>query len=191
VIAGLILAGGDGSRFGASSSKLLAELDGKPLLEHAIAAQCAVPELERIVVVLGSRAQEILAVARLGRAEAVVCEEWAQGQSASLRCGVGALSGADTVIVTLGDAPRIVPAVIARFLDQPPGARAVYNGRPGHPVVLGPSQLETSLRATGDRGARDMLRDGPQIECSDLCSGRDVDTTDDLEAFRHEARAVV
>jgi molybdenum cofactor cytidylyltransferase len=191
VIAGLILAGGEGSRFGASTSKLLAELDGKPLLEHAVAAQCAVPKLERVVVVLGSRAQEILAAVDLERAEAVICEEWAQGQSASLRCGVRALPGADKVIVTLGDAPRIVPAVIARFLDQPPGARALYDGKPGHPVVLGPSQLDASLRTTGDRGARDILRDGPQIECSDLCSGRDVDTPDDLEAIRHEARAVV
>jgi CTP:molybdopterin cytidylyltransferase MocA len=192
VIAGLILAAGGGSRFGGSRSKLLADLEGRPLLEHAIAAACAVPELERVVVVLGARADEIVSSVSFGRAEPVVCPDWAQGQSASLRCGVRALAGAEKVIVTLGDAPLITTAAIARFPGQPPGARAVYRGQPGHPVVLGPRQLEAAATGTsGDRGFRDMLRDGPLIECGDVCSGRDVDTPDDLEAIRHEVRAVV
>jgi molybdenum cofactor cytidylyltransferase len=192
VIAGLILAAGDGSRFGGSGSKLLAELKGRPLLEHAIAAACAVPELERVVVVLGARADEIVSRVSFGRAEPVICPEWEEGQSASLRCGVRALAGAEKVIVTLGDAPLITAAAIERFIDQPPGARAVYRGQSGHPVVLGPLQLEVAVTGiSGDRGARDMLRDGPLIECGDVCSGRDVDTPDDLEAIRHEVGAVV
>jgi CTP:molybdopterin cytidylyltransferase MocA len=193
VIAGLVLAAGDGSRFGGSRSKLLAELRGRPLLEHAVAAQCAVSSLSRVVVVLGARADEVAASVSFGRAEPVVCREWEDGQSASLRCGVRALAGASKVIVTLGDAPLITPAVIARFVGEPPGSRASYGGVPGHPVVLGPAQLELIAGSgiDGDRGARDMLRGGPVIECSDLCSGRDVDTPDDLEAIRHEARAVV
>jgi CTP:molybdopterin cytidylyltransferase MocA len=192
LIAGLILAAGDGSRFGGESSKLLADLGGRPLLEHAIAAQSAVPELERVVVVLGARAQEILDEVQFGRAEPVICEQWEDGQSASLRCGLRAVSGADKVIVTLGDAPLITPAVITRFVAAPPGARAVYQGVPGHPVVLGPAEvMQADSRLTGDRGARDMLAHGPRIECSDLCSGRDVDTPHDLEAIRHEVRAVV
>jgi CTP:molybdopterin cytidylyltransferase MocA len=192
VIAGLILAAGDGSRFGAARSKLLADLEGRPLLEHAVAAACAVPELDRVVVVLGARAEEIMRGVEFGRAEVVLCPEWESGQSASLRCGVRALAGAEKVIVTLGDAPLITAAAIARFLDQPPGARAVYRGEPGHPVVLGAPQLEAAITGiSGDRGARDMLRNGPLIECDDVCSGRDVDTPDDLEAIRHEVRAVV
>jgi len=43
---------------------------------------------------------------------------------------------------------------------------------------------------SGDRGLREMLRGGRLIECADVCSGRDVDTPDDLEAIRPEARAV-
>jgi molybdenum cofactor cytidylyltransferase len=192
-ISGLVLAAGAGSRFGpaSSASKLLAELDGRPLVEHAVSAQCALAELERVVVVLGARAPEVLARVDFGRAETVVCADWERGQSVSLRCGVQALDGAEKVIVTLGDAPLITVEVIARFLGQPGGARAVYGGRPGHPVVLGPEQLRLVLSLSGDQGARGLLHGGPEIECSDLCSGRDVDTPDDLEEIRSEARAVL
>jgi CTP:molybdopterin cytidylyltransferase MocA len=190
VIAGLVLAAGAGERFG-PQPKLLADLRGRPLLEHAIAAQCAVPELERVVVVLGAHAAELRAAVEFGRAEPVVCDFWSQGQAASLRCGIDALAGADKVLVTLGDEPLITPAVIATMVGQPPGARAVYDGRPGHPVVLGPEQIAAIARLTGDRGARGLLGDGPEVECGDLWSGRDVDTQQDLEAIRDEARAGV
>jgi molybdenum cofactor cytidylyltransferase len=183
VIAGLILAAGAGTRYG-DRPKLLATLDGRPLLEHAIAAQCAVPELSRIVVVLGAHAEELRAGVGMQRAETVLCERWRDGQAASLRCGVAALAGADKVIVTLGDEPLLTPAVISRFVGEPPGSRAVYGGRPGHPVVLGSEQLTAIERLTGDRGARELLAGGREIECGQLCSGRDVDTEEDLQAVR-------
>jgi molybdenum cofactor cytidylyltransferase len=191
VIGGLILAAGDGSRFGGSGSKLLAELDGHPLLQYAVNAQCAVPELERVVVVLGASAEELRQRIDFGRAETVLCADWEDGQAASLRCGVGAFPEADKLVVTLGDSPLVTPELIGRFVNEPGGMRAVYDGRPGHPVVLGPEQLEAITKLTGDEGARGLLRGGRTIECSDLCSGRDVDTPEDLEAIRHETRAIV
>jgi len=93
LIAGLILAAGGGTRFGAEP-KLLAPLDGRPLLGHAIAAQCAVAELDPIVVVLGARADEVLAGVDMMRARSVICDDWRTGQAASLRCGLEQLSGA-------------------------------------------------------------------------------------------------
>jgi CTP:molybdopterin cytidylyltransferase MocA len=190
MIGGLVLAAGAGTRFG-SGSKLLAELAGRPLLSHAVEAMCAVAALERVVVVLGAFAHEVLEHVEFGRAEPVVCFEWESGQAASLRCGLRALAGFERVIVTLGDSPTITPAVVSLFVDAGPGTRAVYGGRPGHPVVLGQAQISALSSATGDRGARDLLRGGATIECSELCSGRDVDTPEDLEAVRHELRAVL
>jgi CTP:molybdopterin cytidylyltransferase MocA len=191
VIGGLILAAGEGTRFG-PEPKLLADLGGRPLLEHAIRAQCAVPELERVVVVLGAQAERLRERVEFLRAEAVVCDDWREGQAASLRCGLSELREAAKVIVTLGDEPLITPGIVARFTGEPPGARAVYHGRPGHPVVLGAQHIERLMSLSGDRGARDLLGDGPEIELGgpeDL--GRDVDTTEDLERMRDEARAVV
>ncbi len=193
MICGLILAAGAGTRFG-NEPKQLAELEGHPLLDHAIAAQCAVPDLERIAVVLGAYAEQILARVDFMRAEAVTCERWEEGQGLSLRRGIEHLTAeADVtkVIVTLGDQPRMTPELIARFVDEPPATRAVYDRRPGHPVVLGPVQMRLIGNLHGDRGARSLLQGGKTIECGHLRSARDVDTPEDLEAIRHEARAVV
>ena len=193
MICGLILAAGAGTRFG-EEPKQLAQLDGRPLLDHAIAAQCGVAALERISVVLGAFAEQILERVDFGRAEPVVCERWHDGQAASLRRGIEHLSERahlTKVIVTLGDQPRMTSELIARFLGEPPGARAVYDGRPGHPVVLGPVQMRAIGGLHGDWGARGLLHGGKTIECGQLRSALDVDTPEDLEAIRHEARAVV
>jgi CTP:molybdopterin cytidylyltransferase MocA len=144
-----------------------------------------------VVVVVGSRSDEVVASVDFGRAEPVVCRDWADGQSASLRCGLRALAGASKVVVTLGDEPLITPAVVERLAAADGGTRAVYDGRPGHPVVLGPDEILALTSLSGDRGARDLLRGGPTIEVGHLCSGRDVDTPDDLEAIRDEARTVI
>jgi CTP:molybdopterin cytidylyltransferase MocA len=188
---GLILAAGAGTRFG-HEPKLLAELDGRPLLQYAVRAQCGVAELERVVVVLGYHAEELRNQVDFQRAEIVVCDRWRDGQAASLRRGLEELREASKVIVTLGDEPLISSEVVRRFVPEPPGARAVYNGRPGHPVVLGPDHIERLMSLSGDRGARELLGDGAEIELGrDGDVGRDVDTTDDLERMRNEARAVV
>lgn len=191
MIAGLILAAGEGARFG-RAPKLLAELKGRPLLEYAIAAQCAVRELERVVVVLGAHAEQIRGEVDFMRAEPVVCEAWREGQAASLGRGLEELRGAEKVVVTLGDQPLITAAVLTRFAGEAPGTRAVYNGRPGHPVVLGREQIEAAMSLTGDRGARGVLRGGVEIELGALGDlDRDVDTPEDLERLRDEARAIV
>jgi CTP:molybdopterin cytidylyltransferase MocA len=191
MIAGLVLAAGAGARFGGQESKLLADVGGRPVLERAVAAACGVPALERVLVVLGARSAEVRSRADFGRAETTVCPDWADGQAASLRWGLRVLAGADKVIVTLGDAPLITAEAIARFVDEPGRTRAIYGGRPGHPVVLGPEEIEATLTLSGDRGARDLVHGGREIEVGHLCSGRDVDTPDDLEAIRDEARAVI
>ena len=71
VIGGLVLAAGRGSRFG--SAKQLADLDGRPLLEHAIEAMTS-SDVDRVVVVLGAGADDVAPPGvDLHGAEPVVC----------------------------------------------------------------------------------------------------------------------
>lgn len=190
MICGLVLAAGAGTRFG-DRPKQLAELEGRPLLEWAVRSQCDARVLGRVVVVIGSSAAPIRNTVEFGRAEVVICPDWDAGQAASLRFGLAHLADADKVVVTLGDAPLITSAVIERFAGEAPGTRAVYDGRPGHPVVLGSEQIAGLTRLDGDIGARQLLDGERVIEIGHICSGRDVDTPEDLEEIRNEARAVL
>lgn len=185
-VAALVLAAGAGTRFG-PEPKLLAEVNGHPILEHAVRAACEVPALERIVVVLGAHAEAMLEHVDFLRAEPVVCSDLQRGQSASLRCGLRALAGYEKVVVLLGDQPLVTPALIARFATLAPGVRAASDGVPGHPAVLGPQLIHRAMRLEGDQGlAGESWR---LIECGDAAGVFDVDTKPDLAAVRKQARS--
>ena len=184
--AGLILAAGAGRRFG--GTKQLADLRGRPLLEHAIEHMLAVPALDPVIVVLGHAAQQILERVELGEAEVVICEQWERGQAASLRRGLSALTDADAAVVTLGDQPFITPQVITGALDQLDGydaVRCTYGGAPGHPVVLGRRVMDAAAELDGDVGARDLLSRFRvrKWEAGHLCSAADIDTREELRAL--------
>ena len=180
-IGGLVLAAGEGSRFG--GIKQLAPLGGRPLLEHALAS---VAVLSPRVVVLGHESEAIVAAVDLQGAEAVVCEDWRDGQAASLRCGVRALGDVDAAVVVLGDQPRIttaaVTAVAAAAGAGMAAARASYGGRPGHPVLLGRELLARVGELRGDVGFRDLLAgvDVREVEVGELADPVDIDTQEEL-----------
>ena len=182
--AGLILAAGAGTRFG-DDAKLLADLAGRPVLQHVVDA--ATTALPRVVVVLGARAEEVRGSVAFGAAEVVVAERWADGQSASLRAGLDALAGAEKVVVLLGDQPLVTPQLVARFAAQPGGTRAAHAGAPRHPAVLGPREIAAARQATGDQGLRGLEWRLVEVDAPLT----DIDTRDDLEAIRREARAIV
>ncbi|MGA1837255.1 nucleotidyltransferase family protein [Herbiconiux sp. 11R-BC] len=133
-----------------------------------------------------------------GHVHVVVAEDWATGQAASLRAGIRAAQGlgAAAVVVTLVDLPSLDPRAVARLLGaaaptdpdtapRPESAgpatlrQAAYDGRPGHPVVIGAAHFDALLAGlSGDTGARPYLRaHGVElVDCTDLGGGDDVDT---------------
>jgi CTP:molybdopterin cytidylyltransferase MocA len=186
VIAGVVLAAGAGTRFG--GSKQLAELAGRPLLEHALLAMSE-SSLDRVLVVLGAGAEEIVQGVDLHDAEPVICDRWQEGQSASLACGLAQLGGAEAAVVTLGDQPRIAPEAIRRVVaarrDGVAAVRATYGGKPGHPVLLERKLFGRLRDVSGDHGARNLLLSVATLEvpCDDLGGGEDVDTPVQLQAL--------
>jgi len=159
-----------------------------PMLEHSLRAMRAAP-VGRVVVVLGSGAEEIVARVNLHGAEPVVCARWQEGQSASLACGLAALASCEAVVVTLGDQPRMSPDAVRRVIAARGGAsavRATYGAEPGHPVLLERDLFEALRDVSGDKGARNLLlsRNVLDLPCDDLGGGEDVDTPAELDALR-------
>jgi molybdenum cofactor cytidylyltransferase len=187
LIAGLLLAAGAGTRFG--RPKQLATLDGRPLLEHSIAALARSP-VERVVVVLGASADEVMAGVDAQGAQLIVCARWDEGQSASLACGLAEVAGCEAAVITLGDQPRMSPEAVRRVIaaraEGIDAVRATYAGEPGHPVLLEQHLFERMRDVSGDHGARNLLLSvhTREVPCDDLGGGEDVDTPAQLDALR-------
>jgi molybdenum cofactor cytidylyltransferase len=187
----LILAAGQGQRFGAAT-KQLAELDGLPLIAHAVRTASSAGA-SRVVVVVGHDAGRVGAAARsaataVGAPVQIVDNPaHAVGQSTSLLAGLRALDDdlGDPIAVLLADQPRIDPrtvvAVVAAVAAGAEAARVRYLDAVGHPVAFAPSLLPRLRAIEGDRGARGVLRDVDTVEVAHAGPvPRDVDTPADL-----------
>ena len=187
-IAGIVLAAGAGRRFG-DDAKQLAQVQGRPVLEHAVRAARGAPALSAVFVVLGARAEEVRAGVDLRGTQVVECDDWAEGMAASLRRGIGAAGDVDAVMVLLGDQPFITAEVVAcvadRWSDRVDAVRAAYDGVPSHPVLLTRRLLPRVRELRGDVGFRDVLRGAvaPTVEVGHLGSPIDIDTREQLEAL--------
>lgn len=178
-VVGIVLAAGAGTRFG--GAKALARTpDGEPWIARAVSTLLR-GGCDEVLVVLGASADEAAALVP-PKARTVVAERWHDGMGASLAAGIAALPEADTLLVSLVDLPGLPASVIERVLgaglERDVLARAVYDGRPGHPVLVGRDHwggLRDSLH--GDEGGRKYLgeHDATHVECGDLFTGSDID----------------
>lgn len=191
--AGVILAAGRGLRFG--SDKLLAALDGQPLLQHVL-DRAAEAGLAPVVVVLppGAAAKEKAISWRSERR--VVNPRPEQGISTSLRIGLGVLRRSSPAvgraIVLLGDQPRLGPAQLDVLLalpadpDRPIAVPRYADGRPGNPVLLERAAWPLAAGLSGDRGMSQLFAERPELVRYVQLPGAnpDVDTPQDLAALR-------
>ncbi len=194
-VAGLVLAAGAGRRMGGPKA-LLIDPDGTTRVAATVGALrrggCG-----QVTVVVGAQAEAAAPRAAATGADVVVAERWAEGMGESLRRGLDALSAgsARAALVTLVDLPDVGPEVVRRVLDawhdeggrDDALVRATYDGRPGHPVLLGRrhwAPLQEQL--SGDVGAGPYLaqhhagRKVTEVRCEDLATGRDVDRPEEL-----------
>ena len=174
-VAGVLLAAGEGSRFG--QPKALVRLAGQTLAERGVGLLRA-GGADLVLVVTGAARVE------LGDGQdmqTVDNPEWRTGMGSSLRAALRSLLDTDVAVavIALADQPLVGQEAVARLI-------AAYEGRPRNPVLLArehwPEVIET---ATGDQGARAFLRAHPDlvtlVECGDTGRPDDIDTRADLE----------
>jgi molybdenum cofactor cytidylyltransferase len=164
VISALVLAAGEGTRFG--GTKQLEVVRGKPLVQHAVDA-AAGAGVHEIVVVLGHDALRVRDALELPPgARSVINDRYAEGQSTSLAIGLRALDpGSQAVVVLLADQPGIqarhVSALASVFGDEHPEIlRVRFRDGPG-PALLARSVWDEAAGLTGDTGARALFDADP------------------------------
>ena len=104
----IVMASGAGVRFG--GNKLMAELCGEPLVGHVVRATDSL--FDRRVVV--TRHADVAALCETLGAQVVLHDE--PGRNDTVRSGMEAMDGCNTVTFVQGDQPFIRPASIAALL---------------------------------------------------------------------------
>ena len=172
--AGVVLAAGEGKRFGGPKAPF--EFEGERLVDRAVRtlrkAGC-----DPVFVILGAwegNVEDALVIVNHG---------WEEGMGSSLRIAlkwVNATTEADYAVITLVDLPGLTPEAVSRVIEAPPGiAVAAYEGTQGHPVRIPRDHFRELIdTVAGDQGARTFLSgrdDVTFVEVADVASGADLD----------------
>jgi len=192
-IAAIVLAAGRSTRFG-PSNKLLADLDGAPVIRRTLTA-VKQSGVVAVTVVTGHMADEVRAA--LDGIEVAFTHNpaYRDGLSTSLRAGLAALPrDIDGVLVALGDMPGVTAADIDRLIAglAPKEGRSImvptYQGKRGNPVLFATHLVPELAEVEGDAGAKHVIgRYSDEVTEVEIGSRRiflDVDTPDALERMR-------
>ncbi len=195
-IAALLLAAGQSRRMG--SNKLLAEIDGRPMVART-AQRLLSSRARPIVAVLGNQADQVDAA--LGRlpVERVTNPVFADGLSTSLKRGLEALPpDIEGAIVCLGDMPLVAGRDIDRLIAafNPLEGRAIIvptrRGKRGNPVLWARRFFPEMAELAGDVGAKHLIGEHAELVCEvEMDSDSvliDVDTPDALAALRDRVK---
>jgi len=191
-IGAVLLAAGASSRMG--ENKLLASVDGKPLVRRAVEAALA-SGASPVIVVTGKDAEAVRQALEGCDIQIIENSNFSDGLSSSLKFGLMHLpqdcSGA---VIVLGDMPAIAPRLIDRLiaafnLDEDRAiCVATHNGKRGNPVLFARRFFEEIESIEGDVGARGLIGTYPELVC-EVEAGSDaplidIDTPEDLAAYR-------
>jgi molybdenum cofactor cytidylyltransferase len=185
-VAAVVLAAGAASRFG--GGKLLAVLDGRPILQHVLDSLVAAG-LDDTVVVLGGSAVEVESAIEWRGERRVVNPRPDEGLSSSLRIGLANVEeSAGSILVVLGDQPRVRPSTIRRLVEvaaSAPDAAFVVpryvDGSNPNPVLVRRAAVPLADVLVGDQGFGSIIARHPAVvEVAISSVNPDVDTRADL-----------
>lgn len=189
-VVGVLLAAGGSSRFG-ERNKLLAEIDGEPLVRRA-ARTLLDSRVSRVVAVLGHQSSAVRDALADFDVAFVANDAYERGLSTSVERGTRAAADGDTdaAIFLPGDMPFVESATVDLLVDCFAGGitdavAAAYEGQRGNPVLFGADHFDALCAVDGDVGGRDiLLDDGVLLDTDDVGVVTDIDTQNDLERVR-------
>ncbi|MGH2476006.1 MAG: NTP transferase domain-containing protein [Candidatus Limnocylindrales bacterium] len=190
-VTAIVLAAGAGSRFG--GGKLLASVEGRPVLQHVL-DRVARAGIDDVIVVVGDDAEALEPAIAWRTERRVRNPDPGRGLSSSVRVGIEAVADdVDAALIVLGDQPRVpVKAIRALLTAGVENGRSITvpayrSDRGRNPVLLGRSAFGLVAQATGDRGLGPFIAEHPELvrEVAVEVEGGnpDVDTRGDLVAM--------
>jgi molybdenum cofactor cytidylyltransferase len=186
-IGAIVLAAGRSMRMG-EVNKLLVEVRGKSMLQHAVDA--ALSHSLSPVVVTGHEAETVQNDLSGRDVKFVHNADYAQGMSTSLICGIRALPrGLDAVLIMLADMPGVGAAHVEKLLEAAKNGGSIwvptYGGRRGNPILWSARYFPEMLKIQGDKGARELLHrytdEVIEVPMPDDAVHADIDTPQALE----------
>ena len=184
----LVLAAGQGSRFGAAS-KLLADLGGRPVLGHVF-DRLAEAGLSTGYVALpdDERAAALQAIVPSGF-EGVKLSQDKVGMGLSLAALAKRVPAGHAAMMVFGDQPLITSEALTALAKHAGGgriARLAHGAKVGHPILFPAGFVEELTRLTGDEGPRRLIKQVgyERVEVDDPLILCDVDTPEALEILR-------
>jgi len=160
-IAAIVLAAGYSRRYGAEN-KLLADLNGKPVLTHVLDAIAPLPFSQRLVIVNPSHS-EIASLCNSSVFNIVENENAENGMGGSIAAGVRSLGKTDAVMIVLGDMPFVTQQTYLKIIEafrNNPGETIfapAYQGHRGHPVIFRQSHFDQLKSLNEDTGAKRII----------------------------------
>ena len=189
-VLGVLLAGGDSSRFGAEN-KLFVEIEGRSIIE--ITTQNLIDsEVESVKIVTGYQAERVEEELSHLDVDFIYNKDWKMGQSTSVRRGIDAILEETTVVFALGDMPFVKSSSINELISVQRNEKvgdvfvASYKGKRGNPVLFRASVMEILKEGLrGDEGGNSILKDLGMnlVETGDKGVLFDIDTEEDLEDY--------
>ena len=189
-VLGILLAGGDSSRFG-EQNKLFVEIEGKPVIENAT-KNLIDSGVESVKIVTGYQAELVEEKLSHLDVEFLYNKDWKMGQSTSVRRGIDAILEETTVVFALGDMPFVKSSSINELISVQRNEKvgdvfvASYKGKRGNPVLFRASVMEILKEGLrGDEGGNSILKDLGMnlVETGDKGVLFDIDTEEDLEDY--------
>lgn len=169
--------------------KQLVKLAGEALVRRA--ARVALEAgLEPVIVVLGCRADAVIAACPGLEVQMVLNDRWSDGMASSIRAGVTAVPQEASAVVLLAcDQPAVDAAFLTAMLQAhhtEPGRliTASYAGAVGIPALFPRRCFESLQELTGDRGARSLLVEADMVKLPLPGGEMDIDTPQDLDELR-------
>ena len=189
-VLGVLLAGGDSSRFGAEN-KLFVEIEGQSIIK--MATQNLIDSgVESVKIVTGYQAERVEEELSHLDVEFLYNEDWKMGQSTSVRRGIDAILEENAVVFALGDMPFVKSSSVNELISVQMNKKvgdvfvAGYRGRRGNPVLFRASVMEVLKEGLrGDEGGNSILKDLGMdlVETGDRGVLFDIDTEEDLEDY--------